>query len=256
VTYGSNAVHGLINVQSRNAYASNTARILASDDGLVSTMVSIGDSDLRASVSAVHDNGFRDDSGFDQQKFQLKYQGDFGEWSVDSLAGNTLALTPYARRAELRFLRHFVPGQALEKNGHSSVGLQTAYYGDDFNIGVDAEYTDGFLYEFQDNPNRFSFVQGLHYDYDVKAFVGAGYVDKTFEVARNTTLNVGARAEYTAYDYTNNADTGRSGRFIRAADRKDDFLTITPKINLIHANGPAHGSLFCSAQPKSGRGRG
>ena len=79
----------------------------------------------------------------------------------------------------------------------------------------------------------------MHYDYDVKAFVGAGYVDKTFEVARNTTLNVGARAEYTAYDYTNNADTGRSGRFIRAADRKDDFLTITPKINLIHANGPA-----------------
>jgi len=134
-------------------------------------------SNLRASLSLVHDNGFRDDSGFDQQKFQLKYQNDFGPWSVDWLSSfsnlnqetagfiqgddaylddnirftnpnpeafrdgksyrtqarferdtqyGTLALTPYARRAELRFLRHFVPGQALEKNGHSSVGLQSA----------------------------------------------------------------------------------------------------------------------------------
>jgi len=66
--YGSNAVHGLINVQSRDARSPDTARILASDDGLVSTMVSIGQGNLRASVSAVHDNGFRDDSGFDQQK--------------------------------------------------------------------------------------------------------------------------------------------------------------------------------------------
>ena len=38
----------------------------------------------------------------------------------------TLAFTPYARYVDLRFLRHFVPGQALEKNRHSSVGLQSA----------------------------------------------------------------------------------------------------------------------------------
>jgi len=249
--YGSNAVHGLINVQSRDARSPDTARILASDDGLVSTMVSIGQGNLRASVSAVHDNGFRDDSGFDQQKFQLKHQIDAGEWTVDSLAsfnnlnqetagfiqgddafldkeisqtnpnpeafrdgksyrvqarfehelgGHRLALTPFARRAELRFLRHFVPGQALEKNGHTSVGLQTAYYDDHFNFGVDAEYTDGFLYEFQDNPSRFSFVQGLHYDYEVSSIVGAAYAEKDFRVGGFTDLKIGARAEYTSYE--------------------------------------------------------
>jgi len=96
-------------------------------------------------------------------------------WFEHELGGHRLALTPFARRAELRFLRHFVPGQALEKNGHTSVGLQTAYYDDHFNFGVDAEYTDGFLYEFQDNPSRFSFVQGLHYDYEVSSIVGAAY---------------------------------------------------------------------------------
>jgi len=166
---------------------------------------------FRASASLAHDNGFREDSGFDQQKFQLKYSDEIGLWDVDWLSSfnnlnqetagfiqgedayldddirftnpnpeafrdgksyrtqarfqrdigdNTLSLTPYARRVELRFLRHFVPGQALEKNGHSSVGLQTAYFGNDFNIGADVEYTEGALFEFQDNPNRFSFVQG------------------------------------------------------------------------------------------------
>lgn len=288
--YGSNAVHGLINVQSRAVDGPTTARILASDDGFVSTTLSAAQGPTRASASLAHDNGFRDDSGFDQQKFQLKYSGKLGAWSADwlssfnnlnqetagflqgddayrdrdtartnanpeafrdgksyrtqarferAVAGGTLALTPYARRAELRFLRHFVPGQALEKNGHSSVGLQSAYYNDGFNVGVDVEYTDGFLYEFQDNPSRFSFVQGLHYDYGVTAVVGAAYVDKDINIAGNTTLNIGARAEYTHYDYTNNSDTGRSGRFIRVGDRTDDFLTITPKISLTHAKDKA-----------------
>ncbi len=282
-TYGSNAVHGLINVQSRGVRGPNTARILASDDGLLSAMISARTGKLRASVSLAHDNGFRDDSGFDQQKFQLKHQDDFGAWSSETLVsftnlnqetagfiqgddafrdkaisktnpnpeafrdgksyrvqtrlekemdGGILALTPYARRAELRFLRHFVPGQALEKNGHSSVGLQSAFYGEDFNIGVDVEYTNGFLYEFQDNPSRFSFVQGLHYDYGVKALVGAAYGEKDFQISDRTILKLGARAEYTHYDYSNNADVGRSGRFIRVADRKDGFFTITPKASL------------------------
>jgi outer membrane receptor protein involved in Fe transport len=148
---------------------------------------------------------------------------------------NTLTLTPYARQVELRFLRHFVPGQALEENEHRSIGLQTAFFGNDFNIGADAEYIEGALFEFQDNPDRFSFVQGLHYDYEVTAFVAAGYAQKDVELGPNTVLDLGVRAEYTAYQYDNQASDGQSGRFIRVADRSDDFLTVTPKISLRHA---------------------
>ncbi|WP_026941416.1 TonB-dependent receptor [Hellea balneolensis] len=282
--YGSNAVHGLINVQSADVNSVNRVKVMGSNDGLLSAQAAMTQSNIRASLSLVSDNGFREDSGFDQQKFQLKYQNDFGPWSVEWLSslnnlnqetagfiqgddafrddnirftnpnpeafrdgksyrtqvrferdlddGKTLALTPYARRAELRFLRHFVPGQALEKNGHSSVGLQSAYYDDSFNIGADAEYTKGFLYEFQENPSRFSFVQGLHYDYEVESFVGAIYAQKDIRLADNVILDIGARAEYTDYNYDNNASDGRSGRFIRVADRSDDFLTITPKASL------------------------
>ena len=179
------------------------------------------DDDIRSTNP--NPEAFRDGKSY---RTQARFQRDIGD--------NTLSLTPYARRVELRFLRHFVPGQALEKNGHSSVGLQTAYFGDDFNIGADVEYTEGSLFEFQDNPNRFSFVQGLHYDYDVKAIVAAAYVQRDVELGPKTVLDVGARAEYTHYDYDNRADTGRSGRFIRVADRTDDFFTLTPKISLRH----------------------
>ena len=281
--YGSNAVHGLINIQSKPVEGASNFRVLGSDDGLISTQASIQiGQNVRASGSFVSDNGFREDSGFEQQKIQLKYEGELGAWSVNwltsvnnlnqetagfiegedayldddirftnpnpeafrdstsyrtqarferDLGGKTLALTPYARRVELNFLRHFVPGQALEDNNHTSIGLQSAWYGDWLNIGADVEYTKGSLFEFQENPDQFSFVQGLHYDYDVDSFVAAAYAQKMFDFGKFG-VELGLRAEYTHYDYDNQASDGQSGRFIRSADRTDDFFTLTPKINL------------------------
>jgi outer membrane receptor protein involved in Fe transport len=288
--YGSNAVHGLINVVTPKAGAGSTATIIGSSRGYGRLTVGQDLSDnFRVSLSLAHDDGFRDESGFDQQKAEARYTSNPGVWDIDAIAAfnnlnqetagfiegtdayrddavrftnpnpeafrdgknyraqvrlsrnvdvlgddTQLVLTPYARRAELRFLRHFVPGQALEKNGHTSFGLQTALIGDDWSVGVDGEYTDGFLYEFQDNPDQFSFVQGLHFDYDVRAVVLAGYAQKSFELDR-LRIDVGARGEYTAYDYDTLAAPGVSGRFIRAADRTDDFFTLTPKLGLTYA---------------------
>lgn len=293
-TYGSNAVHGLVNVSSRFAEgAVSRYSIMGNDAGYGSLVGSkafeIGSAYVLASMSLATDNGFRNDSGFDQQKFQLKYEGEIGAaWDVSWLSAfqnlnqetagfiqgvdaykddvqrftnpnpeafrdgkiyrtqarferavgnNTLALTPYARRAELRFLRHFVPGQALEKNAHSSVGFQSALFNDadnGFNIGFDAEYTKGAVYEFQDNPDRFSYTQGLHYDYEVDAFVAAGYGKKAFVLSDTLSLELGLRGEYTRFDYDNQASNGQSGRFIREADRADDFFTLTPKASLTY----------------------
>ena len=143
-------------------------------------------------------------------------------------------MQPYARRTQQRFLRHFVPGQALDKNGHTSFGFKSGLYGDDWSVGVDAEYTSGFQYEFQENPSAFSFVQGLHYDYEVDAVVLAAFATKDFALSDRATLHLGVRGEYTSYDYDNRADTGQSGRFIRAADRTDDYFTLTPKLGLTY----------------------
>ncbi len=287
--YGSNAVHGLVNVVTPQPGSGNSATIVGSTRGYGRLTVGHDVTEnFRASLSLAHDDGFREDSGFDQQKLELRYANSFGAWDVDAVAAlnnlnqetagflqgddafeatgvrftnpnpeafrdgrnyraqinlsrdtdaGRLVLTPYARRAELRFLRHFVPGQALEKNGHTSFGLQSALIGDDWSVGVDAEYTDGFLFEFQENPSRFSFVQGLHFDYEVEAVVLAGYAQKSFELDR-LRIDVGARGEYTNYDYDTIAPPGRSGRFVRAPDRTDDFFTVTPKIGLIYDAAP------------------
>ena len=293
VEYGSNAVHGLINIQSQDVGGATRISLLGSDDGFAGITAAHSLGNFRLAVSANHDNGFREDSGFDQQKIQLKYQGQIGGWDVSWLnsfqnlnqetagflqdidggpqgedllrdpntrfsnpnpeafrdnktfrsqaqftrdigAGKTLSLTPYLRRVELEFLRHFVPGQALEENNHTSIGLQSAVYSNDWNIGVDVEYTKGELFEFQDNATVFSFTQGLHYDYEVESFVGAVYVQKDIWLGPKTVLDIGARAEYTRYDYNNQTMAGRSGRFIRLENREDDFFLITPKVSLRH----------------------
>lgn len=285
--YGSNAVHGLINVVlGAPGGGGEYLTVQGSSRGFANLSAVVNASDnLRLSADLSHDSGFRDDSGFDQQKFTLQHQADIGAWDITSLlavnnlnqetAGflqgddayrdrdlietnanpeafrdtqalraqvkatrdtnyGTLILQPYARRTQQRFLRHFVPGQALDKNGHTSFGFKSGLYGEGWSAGLDAEYTSGFQYEFQANPSRFSFVQGLHFDYNVDAIVLAGFATKDFEIGSRATLHLGARGEYTSYDYDNRADTGTSGRFIRAADRTDDFFTLTPKLGLTY----------------------
>ena len=285
--YGSNAVHGLINVvlgapNDGTEYVSvqGSTRGFANATGVVDLT-----DKLRVSVDLAHDGGFRDDSGFDQQKLALQHDTSIGDWSISSLialnnlnqetAGflegddayqdrdlietndfpeafrdtqalrvqvktqretdlGTLILQPYARRTQQRFLRHFVPGQALDKNGHTSFGFKSGLYNEGWSVGLDAEYTSGFQFEFQDNPDAFSFVQGLHFDYEVDAVVVAGFATKDLQLGERAMLHLGARAEYTSYDYDNQADTGVSGRFIRAADRTDDFFTLTPKLGLTY----------------------
>ena len=285
--FGSNALHGLFNVVLADPGSSGQRISLQGNtDGFVNaTGVTNLTENLRLSADITHDSGFRDDSGFDQQKIALQHETQFGDWDLSTLiafnnlnqetAGflegedayldrdlittnafpeafrdsrairgqikavreigdGTLILQPYARHTEQTFLRHFVPGQALDENGHTSVGFKSGYYANDWSIGLDAEYTSGFQFEFQENPTVFSFAQGLHFDYEVDAIVVAGFATKDFQLTDRARLHIGARAEYTSYNYDNLADTGSTGRFIRAADRTDDFFTLTPKIGLIY----------------------
>ncbi len=286
VLYGSNAVHGLINVLSRSPETGGQGSLVISDDGYFKASGSVSSDQFRLSASLAHDNGFRDESGFDQQKVQLRWDEDFGPWSVRAVASyqnlnqetagfiqgpeayrddeirltnpfpeafrdgksvrgsvqiardlsdrRSVSITPYARWTDLRFLRHFVPGQALEENGHHSIGFVSALYWDDFIVGLDAELTSGFLDEFQENPSRFSFIQGEHYDYTVDASVLAGYAQWTKNLTKQTRLTAGVRAEYTDYDYSNKIDNGTFGRFQRVPDRSDDFWALTPKVSLNH----------------------
>ena len=296
VLYGSNAVHGLINIlsQAPSETGDISLDILASSDGFarLKTSFSGGAASGRYRISAnfAHDNGFREASGFDQQKLQIRHDIDIGSWAVRTLAtfqnlnqetagfikgveaykdealaqsnpnpeafrdgksariavhldkqisdSARLSLIPYARWVDLSFRRHFVPGKALEDSGHKSIGLLASYenrasFGT-YTLGFDSEYTSGFLHEFQPGPGVFSFIQGEHFDYEVGALVLSPYAQANFELGADTKMNIGARADYSNYDYHNNIDAGKFGRFIRSPDRQDDYFTVSPKIGITH----------------------
>ncbi|MCR9128417.1 MAG: TonB-dependent receptor [Alphaproteobacteria bacterium] len=147
-----------------------------------------------------------------------------------------LELVGYGRSNTMDFRLHFLPSEALERTGHDSLGLQSAlvWEGEATRLaaGVDADLTQGFLYEFQERPTLGPFVQGLHYDYTADAAVLAGFAQGRHELTAGVTLEGGLRVETTRYDYDTAAPAGATGRYLRPSDRTDDFTTVTPNLGL------------------------
>ena len=145
-------------------------------------------------------------------------------------------ITPYARWNDMEFPQHFLPSNALEKNSHWSAGFQSAVYHDvgrwSLIAGIDAEYTEGSLFEFQERETIFSFTQGLHYDYEVTAVNASGFAQAEYEIDPRTFVTAAVRVDGTVYDYDNLTDAGVVGRFRRPEDRTDSFVTASPKLSV------------------------
>lgn len=295
--YGSNAVHGLINVLSRAPSLDLEREIdlsigphdLYQMKGTVSD--TIGQHGYRLSVNGTTDGGYVSEAGYDQQKvsFRHDYYGDIDsfktlfshtnlnqetagyitgfkayedesrsrtnpnpeayrdakatrlstEWERQLTDTSTFKLTPYLRHTEMEFLMHFLNGQPVEKNKHSSIGLLAAYTkdlsgGHKIIFGTDFEYTEGELSEVQNNPSDGPFLQGVHYDYEVDATVVAPYVHSEWQLLEKTRLTAGVRYEYTKYDYTNNTDSLTLGsRYLRPDSDKENFSNLSPKLGLV-----------------------
>lgn len=151
----------------------------------------------------------------------------------------TLSITPFVRWTDMDFLLHFLPSKALEENEHWSLGVQTAVYVDrgDWSViaGVDVDRSDGSLTEFQSIPTVFSFTQGLHYDYGVVALEVAPFGQLEWRPSPQLTLRAAARVDRTGYRYDNRTDVGVVGRFLRPADRRDVYTTVSPKFSAAYA---------------------
>lgn len=158
--------------------------------------------------------------------------------TVDAGGDALFQITPYARWNDMEFVQHFFPGNALEENGHWSIGAQTAFYRDagafSFIAGIDAEYSKGSLREFQEEPTIFSFTQGLHYDYDVNAVNASGFLQGEYRLGERTTATAAMRVDGAIYDYANRMSSGVDGRFFRPDDRTDKFITASPKFSLLY----------------------
>ena len=248
--YGSNAMHGMINViMPTVAESAPQLRLEAGphDYGRIGVSANYmqGEHGLSVLGNATHDGGYRDASGFDQQKLTVRHefsgvgvevvtqldatnlnqetagfvQGPnaykdaalrdtnpnpeafrdaeawrlWSRWALQQDSGAQWLLTPYLRYTDMAFIQHFLPGKALEQNGQRSVGAQLSWFsapGQDWQLtlGMDLEYTQGFLEEFQAQPTRgpgflqATIPQGAHYDYDVDALMLAPYAQWVWQV--------------------------------------------------------------------------
>lgn len=302
--YGSNAVHGVVNVLTpgiEDGYRRLTIEAGPHDYGRIRLGTS-GQS-IRLDVSGTSDGGYKDESGFDQQKLLLKHNHQSDRRTITttlsytnlnqetagfirghdaykdsgskrdnpnpeayrdarslrvlsdiaiSLDRGSLHIKPYARHVEMEFLQHFLPGQAIEKNRHSSFGTQLLFNSDSWwRVGFEVEHTQGFLKETQPNPTEGSaflvatIPVGKHYDYDVDATLAGVFATFDHPLSNQTSINGGLRFQHTKYRYDNNMLSGRTRddgtecgfggcRFSRPDDRSDQFSNVSPHLGFVH----------------------
>ncbi|MDX1460764.1 MAG: TonB-dependent receptor [Xanthomonadales bacterium] len=163
-----------------------------------------------------------------------------------------LDLRPFVRHSDMQFLHHFAPGTPREKNGQTSAGLlaSIAINQDARTVtaGVDLEWADAFLDQFQENPAMGSpqqvatRPQGQHYDYQVRQRSVAPFVQVEWLLDEAWTLAAGLRYEHMLYDYDNRMLDGntrddgtpcaRGGcLYSRPADRSDRYDNWAPKFS-------------------------
>ncbi len=168
-------------------------------------------------------------------------------------ATDTLSVTPYLRYTDMEFLQHFLPWQSLEENGQQGVGLYTLYTRERgawrSSIGLDIDYTEGFLKETQDQPFSPTIPAGTHYDYAVDASVVAPFAETEWGITDVTSISLGLRFEHTNYAYNNALSAGSACaadiadcRFSRPADRDDRFNEWAPRLGLLHHWSEQHAS--------------
>ena len=173
------------------------------------------------------------------------------------VAGWRGEFTPFFRWTDMEFLLHFFPGDPLEENEHMSIGAQSIAFreladGLELAVGLDVDVTEGSLREFQENPTVFSFVQGLHYDYEVQSAEVAPFAKLDWQATERLALQAGLRGTFTHYDYENKAPVGEVGRYLRLDDQTRDYQVATGKLSATYAVTDAHTiytSVARSARP-------
>jgi iron complex outermembrane receptor protein len=314
--YGSNGLHGTMNVllpEPGDSPAWQGSGEVGPDDfyrGRIIWDGTVGATGTAAGIIADHYGGFRDESGYEQQKGFMQLNrpfssGDFSAGlSVSNLDQETAGFiigenaykdptlrttnpnpeafrkadsqrlfarwTPgddhalsgsdiriFLRRSDMKFLQHFIPGQPLEENGQVSGGLMWVMQkpvGESTILvtGVDLEYADGFVRQFQaeelDGDSAFlneTLPQGWQYDFEVSSMVAAPYGQIEIPLGKSWQLIGGLRLEYLYYNYDNRMVTGNTHddgittcgfggcRYNRPADRTDDFLNLAPNVGLL-----------------------
>ena len=308
--YGSNALHGVVNVMTPDFEGGlRHIDLEAGPYDYYRTRLSFSGDTLRVDFSGTTDGGYKDDSGYDQQKLVLKHRYSSTSRQITSTFSYTnlnqetagfivgdevyknsgsrrdnpnpeayrdarsirlvseinreleqgeLEIKPFLRRVDMAFLQHFLPGQSVEENGHDSIGLNIIRHSDSWwQLGLETEYTDGFLKETQEAATQGSpflvatIPVGKHYDYEVQALMAGAFLAVESALTDRLSILGSLRYQYTRYDYNNRMPDGRTRddgtscgfggcRFSRPADREDSFSNWSPRLGFRYDLSPQH----------------
>jgi len=130
-------------------------------------------------------------------------------WNISDEDDNDFEFIPYARSSRMDFLQHFLPGTPLETNGQDSAGLLFSWSNQKtLSAGLDLEWADGSLTEFQENAltEGSAFLQetrpqGFHYNYQVTVKTVAGWMHWQYIIQPALEITAGIRGEYIGYNY-------------------------------------------------------
>lgn len=293
---GGNALHGAINaVTLRPGDGGSGASIEAGPYGYGQARFSLDGARFRLDAVGTHTDGYRDDTGFGEQKLSAAWLADLGgfevyntltvtnlnqetggfvlgedafedsglqdsnpnpeayrdafalraasHWSKTLGDGRELTITPYARRSQMTFLQHFLPGQPTEKNDQTSWGATASLSGGDavrWRVGGQLEWMEAGLSQIQEGVTVGSAFlvatrpPGVHYDFDVDSNYVALAGNLEGDVGQRASWWLSGRVERLEYDYDNDALVGRTRDdgtacgfggclYQRPADRSDDF---------------------------------
>lgn len=312
---GGNALRGAINVVSGIAPNSSISIEGGPYDyvrGDLRVATDIGEQRLGINLQSTHSGGYRDDTGYGQQKLSVVHQAQWAGWDVTNTFSASLlnqetggfvrgfeayedsdlqdtnpnpeafrdawalrlashwqrgawTITPYARRSQMAFFQHFLPGQPLENNEQSSAGALVSYEVEgerlSMRFGGQAELMQGSLSEFQSGPtiSGSAFLvatrpSGLHYDYDIDSNMVAGFYDLDWRASDTWRVVHSARVERLRYDYDNLTLVGNTRddgtvcgfggcRYTRPADSKDTFTDLAGRLGVERALGDGHAYL-------------
>lgn len=300
--YGGNALNGAINVRT----AVPSAVRLRFEAGpwdygrlFAEAGTALADGAVGVQYSGVSTDGWRDATGYDDQRLRLLADFEQGDWrwqarvsatqlqqetggfvlgyeayADDELrddnpnpeayrdafalrgtlrasretASGRLDVTAIGRRSRMVFLQHFLPGQPLERNDGSSLGLRPEYtrvtdWGE-WRIGALLEAARIGLYEFQDQVSFPSRPVGLHYDYQVDGQTLALWSGLAWSITDVTELRWNVRLEQQRYDYDNRMLAGATRDdgsacpggcvYSRPADREDRFTGVGMRLGVTH----------------------
>ncbi|MDZ7686155.1 MAG: TonB-dependent receptor plug domain-containing protein [Gammaproteobacteria bacterium] len=87
VMYGSNAMHGMINVLTPPVRRERRISLEGGPHDYGRAKVFYSTDQWRVDFNGTSDGGWKDDSGFDQQKITAKHKGRLGQWHASTVVG-------------------------------------------------------------------------------------------------------------------------------------------------------------------------